>query len=194
MVAAASVLAACSSDSVVAPAAELMVGPSATKVSDAVKKAKGAMESPPDITMTGLKWERQLDEPVVRSFPVTYKRGGKLEIKELGFKIEVPKEAILTDSIMVLVTALEGHTVAYSFEPHGTVFVEPVSIEQSLKGTSWKANKDKGLFSVGYFANDWQINTSSGRAQINEVLPAWLDRDKVFYDIFHFSGYMVSLD
>ncbi len=192
----ATALTACNTDHLVAPASEPTPEfiASQTKVTDALAKLKSDMASPPSITMTGLQWEKALTAPVSRSFTVTFKDGGKLEIKELGFKIVVPKNAILTNNLLVTVTALEGKAVAYSFEPHGTLFVQPVSIEQGLNSTSWKNNKGKGLFNVGYFANDSQLNLLNGNALINEVLPAWLDRDKLYFDVFHFSGYMVSMD
>ncbi len=196
VLAVATTLSACNADRLVAPAPAPSpeFNASQTKVSDALAKLKDLMASPPSITMTGLQWEQALQAPVSRSFVVTFKKGGKLEIKELGFKIDVPKGAILTDSLRVTVTALEGRAVAYSFEPHGTLFVLPVSIEQGLNSTSWKNNKGKGLFNVGYFAHDWQVNSLSGNALINDVLPAWLDQDKLYFDVFHFSGYMVSMD
>lgn len=194
VLAVATTLSACSPDQLVAPISTPELTASQTKVSDALEKLKGVMESPPSITMTGLQWNNARQVPLSRSFMVTFKKGGQLEIKELGFKISVPKEAILTESVLVTVTALEGKAVAYSFEPHGTLFVEPVSIEQGLNLTSWKGNKSKGLFNVGYFAHDWQVNPLSGDALINEVMPAWLDRDKLYFDVFHFSGYMVSMD
>lgn len=188
--------AACSADRVTEPT--LSPTAAASKTSDAWDKYREKGEGNVLKVNGALQWAKQLDAPVVRTFAVTDRDGGKLEIKELGFKIEVPKNALdNSDSkvpLVITVTALPGKVVAYSFQPHGIRFLRPLEVDQELKATDWKGNKLNGIFTVGYFANDWQLDLAGNRILIDEFIPAYLRGDHLYFDISHFSGYMVSLD
>lgn len=141
------------------------------------------------IDKVALKWTTPLAAPITRSFYVT-NAGGTFEIPETGFKLTVPANALPASSMTITATALAGAGVAYSFEPHGTVFRRPLVFNQSLAPTTYS----NGLLGGGYFANDSQVNALSGVVSLNELLPATVLGNRVHFNIDHFSGYMVSMD
>lgn len=179
---------ACNFDQVNAPAATGPVVPaSLSRLSDSIKAAGQLV-----LLETGLLRDVPLLEPVVVSQMITWKKGGKIEIKELGLEVDVPKEAIEGDSLLITVTALPGVAVAYDFQPHGTKFLKPLEFEQSLKDSNWGGQKLKATLYGGYFASADQIDMASGLAIVNELITAYVTGNKVEFDIWHFSGYMVS--
>ncbi len=131
-------------------------------------------------------------KPVVVSKTFT-REGGELRIPELGFALNVPANAIPGSSLKITVTALPGKAVAYDFAPHGTKFLKPLTFSQDLRNT----NGLLGLLvrpnlSGGYFKNNGQVDTQTGRAQIDETIPLRMQGNTVTFEIHHFSGYLVS--
>lgn len=142
--------------------------------------------------MAPLSRDVALSSPIVRSFTFD-KKGGKIEIKETGLRIDVPSGAIPGSSLTITVTALAGSGIAYDFQPHGTVFLKPLDFEQDLDGTSWEKLKLKGTLLGGYFADPSQLNVlGNGLALLDELFPVTLNKNTASFDIRHFSGYMVS--
>lgn len=139
----------------------------------------------------GITRTTALNAPVSSSVTFT-SAGGIIDIPALGLKVTVPAGAIPTSSMTITVTALAGSTVAYDFQPHGTKFLKPLRMEQSLVGTNMENVLLKPTFYGAYFENTSQVNTSAGSATINELLSAVTFSNTVSFDINHFSGYMVS--
>ena len=69
-----------------------------------------------------------------------------------------------------------------------------LSMAQDLSSTTWARNSSFMLLGGGYFKNDAQVNTTTGVAQIDETLPVVVLGTKSFMQLWHFSGYMISMD
>lgn len=182
-IAALSFTAACASDSISAPSAA--AGPSAAK--DGLIGTVLSLLTP----VQGITRTTSLNAPVSASVKFT-SAGGVIAIPSLGLKVTVPAGAIPTSSMTITVTALAGNTVAYDFQPHGTKFLKPLRMEQSLVGTNLQNTLLKPTLYGAYFENNSQVNTSTGSAMINELLSAVTFSNTVSFNINHFSGYMVS--
>ncbi|MGV3709064.1 MAG: hypothetical protein ACO1Q7_09490 [Gemmatimonas sp.] len=190
--AAVSFLAACSADSPAPLAPELQrsnalnttaVTGSGQLVSDLVSglvPAKALRRTTPVATQ------------ITRSVKITKAIGGAIDIPETGLRIEIPAGAIPRDTMTITVTALAGRSVAYDFQPHGTTFLKPLAFRQSLTKTTWFQAILKPTLSGGYFANTAQVDPTTGIALLNEVLPLTILNNEARFNIFHFSGYMVS--
>jgi hypothetical protein len=133
-----------------------------------------------------------LNAPITRSVTVNNATGGVLLVPETGLEVIIPAGALPTSQMTITVKALAGRAVAYDFEPHGTQFVKPLQFRQSLGLTLYTLLPIKPALSGGYFANTNQVNTTTGRSNLNEVLNATVVGGTVRFDIKHFSGYMVS--
>lgn len=126
-----------------------------------------------------------------RSFTFT-RKGGRIEMQELGMRVDVPENAIPENSLTIVVTALPGKTIAYDFQPHGTVFLKPLVFRQELNSTSWDKLGFKGIVNGGYFKDVAQIDLVEGSALLDELFPITIKSSEVTFNIKHFSGYMVS--
>lgn len=181
--AASSALAACSTDSVTAPA----VAPSNGLLGSTLGLVTNLLSS-----VTGLLRLSPLQTAVTRSVLVTRSQGGELRIPETGLRLTIPANAIPRDTMTITVTALAGRAVAYEFQPHGTKFAKPLTFSQDLSVTSWLTSLLRPQLSGGYFKDASQVNTETGVSVINEELVARINGTRVDFDISHFSGYMVS--
>ena len=185
-------LAACNTDRAVGPSADRTT---ATLAPGGV--ANGDVITGPLTTLiskTALTWPTSRRDALVRSFTVRQDSGSTLELPEVGLVVQVPKGAIPTAQMTITITVLPGLAVAYSFEPHGTVFRKPLIVQQNLALTSWAGNTGLSFIGAGYFANDNQVNPLTGTVLLNELLPANLIGTRLRFAIQHFSGYMVSTD
>ena len=144
------------------------------------------------INVTGLMRKKPLTASVARSANITQRDGGRIEIPELGFRLDIPAGAIPAASMVITVTALPGSMVAYDFQPHGTKFLKPLSIRQDLNGSNWDNLGVKGKLNGGYFKDVSQLNLTAGTAKLDETFPVTLQSSRLSFDIIHFSGYMVS--
>lgn len=180
---ASSALAACSTDSITAPAP----APSNGLLGSTLGLVNNLLSS-----VTGLLRLAPLQSPVTRSVLVTRSQGGELRIPETGLRLTIPAGAIPRDTMTITVTALAGRAVAYEFQPHGTRFAKPLTFSQDLSVTSWLVSLLKPELSGGYFKDASQVNTQTGVSVINEELDARISGNRVTFDISHFSGYMVS--
>lgn len=139
-----------------------------------------------------LKRTVPLETDVVRS-AVIGSAGGIIDVPEAGLRLVVPTGAVSAPTA-ISVTALAGPLVAYTFEPHGIVFSEVVSAEQSLFGT--EATTATYVSSRGYFSSsdaiDWETSTAAV-TQVSLVQPEQAGASIKFY-LNHFSGYLIAVD
>jgi hypothetical protein len=119
-------------------------------------------------------------------------RGGRIEIKDAGIRVDFPRGAVLAPT-RITVTALRGDNVAYLFEPHGLAFRAPVRVRQRLKGTAaWKTSLADEL--QGAYFEQLLVDPSEKFARSLERRSSRLKDSKAAleFSIEHFSGYMVS--
>lgn len=109
----------------------------------------------------------------------------------VGLTISIPSGA-LAATTTIKVTALAGSAVAYSFEPH-LEFAKPVTLTQSLKGTSAGGLLSLPLVSGAHFEGD-QLTLSGGLAVVNEVVPALANifTQTASFNVGHFSGWILA--
>jgi len=154
--------------------------------------------APQEALVSALLREDALGAPITVS-KVISRNGGVINIPATDFQLRIPRGAFDADTMTITVTALAGSTVAYSFEPHGTVFNVPLTFVQHLGRTSLKGKPAPGLLSHlegAYFPDVGLVNPATGDAIVTETLPAqivatWTD-DVVMFPIHHFSGYLIS--
>lgn len=114
--------------------------------------------------------------------------GGTIRIPQTGFELVVPPGAV-AGATAFRVTALAGSVVAYEFAPHGIRFKAPLKFRQSVLYTNIGWGQAVG---GGYFTDPARIDPRGRKAQVAEQIPARIDGSWVVFDIWHFSGYLVS--
>jgi hypothetical protein len=167
-------------------------------ISSALESARAAKTNlPHSFLVQGLLREKPLDNPVVVT-KVIPDGGGSIDVPGTDFQLQVPKGAFDGKQMAITVKALPGYTVAYDFEPHGTVFKVPLKFVQKLGHTNLKGIKPPPGFNTqwsgAYFPKANLVDAVSGIAVVTELLPANLTwtGDQITFPIWHFSGYMVS--
>lgn len=117
--------------------------------------------------------------------------GGTLRLPQAGFTLTVPPGAVKKPTTFS-VTALAGADVAYEFEPHGTVFLRPLSATQELRGTRHALAGPSLL--AGYFPDRSALSTSGLGTLVSERIAGTVDlrRTAFTWPIGHFSGYIVA--
>lgn len=120
--------------------------------------------------------------------------GGSIEIPEAGFRLDVPKNTFVTPTT-ISVTALQGLSAAYEFEPHGLTLDKRLFITQDLNATAAISNLLGTNFTGAYFSSRDEISPT-GSADVHELLPTRVDLflGTVEFPIKHFSGYLVAVD
>ena len=95
----------------------------------------------------------------------------------------------------ITVTALKGDEVAYTFQPHGLRFREPVRIEQEFRGTTAEGNRSllEGVEGA-YFPSVADLDVANGVASVLEFRPTSVDvtGSKIKFTVDHFSGYLIA--
>lgn len=119
--------------------------------------------------------------------------GGTISIPQAGFSITFPSNAIKGQPTLITVTAVEGTSVAYLFEPHGLNFHNAPMITQDLRAT--EVFQDPGLRATlegAYFPDPTYLDGT--RARIRETRPTVVDVNgwKMKFNVQHFSGYLAS--
>ena len=120
--------------------------------------------------------------------------GGVIEIPETGFRLDVPKNALMAPTL-ITVTAVQGSTVAYEFEPHGLTLNKRLVVTQSLGLTSIVSNLLGRSFTGAYFTSRDDLHPD-GTAFVHELEPTSVDLFSLTarFSIGHFSGYLVGVD
>jgi len=124
--------------------------------------------------------------------------GGRISVPEADFELEIPSGAFDGNSLTFTVTAYAGATVAYDFQPHGTVFKKPLKAIQHLDHTNWGSQKlPNGYFpslTGAYFSDTTKFSLKTGWGIVDEFESTQLsDGGKtVTWQIPHFSGYIVA--
>ncbi|HLL46028.1 MAG TPA: hypothetical protein VK399_04945 [Longimicrobiaceae bacterium] len=144
----------------------------------------------------------QRTSPLTRDISVSAeigKNGGSIEIREAGLRFIVPSNALVPPTrqktVTITVTALKGDEVAYTFQPHGLQFREPVRIEQEFKGTT--AERNRGLLEGvegAYFPSVSDLDAVGGVASVLEFRPTSVDvtGSRIKFTVDHFSGYLIA--
>ena len=191
------VLAACS-DSPTGPAS---AGPTAARAlaqgpSHSTSTTTSTTTSP--TTVQSLRRTAPLAQTVVVTKYLS-SGGGGIDIPGTDLQLQVPSGAIPGGGGMTFtITAYAGSVVAYDFQPHGTVFLKPLTAVQQLGHTNWtNLGLPAGSYPTmhgNYFANASQINFSTGQSVVNEVMPSTLNVSgaTMTWSVPHFSGYLVS--
>lgn len=185
--------AACSSDSIVAPAGKDVTAQSSstTLVSTLTNTLTTTLNTTTNLLtqVTGLGYAKPATTASVSA--VIGAQGGSLSLAD-GIRVTVPKGAVATN-ITFKVTRLAGNTVAYDFQPHGTTFAVPLQIEVPTGGTTFASQT---RVRAAYFPESSLLNLVTGIGFVSEFRPTTVSADKAWirFTVDHFSGYMVSLD
>lgn len=142
------------------------------------------------------------DTPLAGDISVTGaigKNGGTIEIPEAGIKVIFPRNALTppkaNQTFDITVTALKGDEVAYTFEPHGLTFREPVIIMQDYRNT--QAYRDPLMLSTiegAYFSALSDLDLVAATAKVSEFRPTDVDvtGSRIRFTVDHFSGYLIA--
>jgi hypothetical protein len=120
--------------------------------------------------------------------------GGRITVPGAGLTVVLPPLAVTTPTL-ITVTAVAGREVAYEFEPHGTQFLMPLTVTQSLAGTSATTG---GLLpttlSAAYFQSVQDLDQLNGTALVSELLGTSVSlwSNTVSFSVSHFSGYLIG--
>lgn len=162
------------------PARENMAAPQAS-----VLQALGNPVNYISATVLGRVAELPGDITVSKKIGVS---GGRIVVAATGFELIIPRGA-LSNEVVISVTAIAGKSVAYEFAPHGITFRRPLQFRQLASFTEgvWSS------YGGGYFQSRSQIESEMGTASLNEMVSASLNlQGWITFDIWHFSGYLVS--
>jgi hypothetical protein len=119
--------------------------------------------------------------------------GGTLSIPAAGASIYFPPGALLR-STKITMSAPAGSVVAYEFGPHGSQFLLPPVITQSLSGVAMTGVDPSGLVAA-YFSNLGDVNLATGVSLVTELLnlTVSLGNKTVHFPVGHFSGYLIAM-
>lgn len=167
-----------------------------SKMGDATSTRKGSHKSP-TLTTTGVVADvfvAVLGRAVPLRSDITVgaaigPAGGTITIPETGFTLVVPKGAV-KGVVNFSVTAMAGASVAYDFAPHGIKFKVPLQFRQSLSVTT--AFPGQALMG-GYFKDKTQVHSDEQKAKVDESTSTRRESGSVVFDLWHFSGYLVSM-
>ena len=153
----------------------------------------GGVSTLVDTTVSTLQFAVPLLSDISRSATVG-PEGGTIEIPETGFRLDIPKNALAAPTL-ITVTAVQGSTVAYEFEPHGLTLNKRLVVTQSLGLTSLVSTLLGHSFTGAYFTSRDDLHTD-GTAAIHELEPTSTDLFSLQarFSIGHFSGYLVGVD
>jgi len=146
-----------------------------------------------DTTVNALQLAVPLLSDISRSATIG-PEGGSIDIPETGFHLDVPKNAFYSPTL-ITVTAVQGSTVAYEFEPHGLTFNKRLIVTQSLSPTSLISSLLGHSFTGAYFTSRDDLH-ADGTAFVHELEPTTTDllSLQARFSIGHFSGYLVGVD
>lgn len=153
----------------------------------------GGVSTLVDTTVNALQFAIPLTGDISRSATIG-PDGGTIEIPETEFRLEIPKNALDTPTL-ITVTAVQGSTVAYEFEPHGLIPNKRLIVTQGLGGTSIAGRLLGRSFTGAYFTSRSDLH-ADGTAFVRELEPTTTDLVSLQtrFSIGHFSGYLVGVD
>lgn len=153
----------------------------------------GGVSTLVDTTLNTLRLGVPLVSDISRSATIG-PEGGTIDIPETGFHLDVPKNALYAPTL-ITVTAVQGSTVAYEFEPHGLALNKRLVVTQSLSPTGLVSNLLGHSFTGAYFTSRDDLH-QDGTAFVHELEPTTSDllSLQVRFSIGHFSGYLVGVD
>jgi hypothetical protein len=116
--------------------------------------------------------------------------GGTLSIPEAGVTVTVPRGA-LSASTTITMTARAGAAIAYDFAPHGITFNEPLTLTQSLRGTTASLLSFSDL-QLAYYSDPSLIGDLT--AVVSELIDgvSGIMTWSFSAPIRHFSGYILT--
>lgn len=194
----------CAPERATAPSAD--VASADVPAAVAQQNAKGGTLFTPIVTPAGTTVSvAQRDKPLKQDVVVTQTitpRGGQLHIGAAGLTVYFAPGAV-TQPLTVTATAYAGTSVAYSFEPHGTVFHAPVYVVQDLQITTVKSNMGQASDIAGAYMPDGIADLSpNGTALVSEIHTAEMTKGhdylgklvltNAIFEIQHFSGYILT--
>ena len=146
-----------------------------------------------DTTVRSLQYAVPLLGDISRSATIGVD-GGTIDIPETGFHLDIPKNAVAAPTT-ITVTAVQGSTVAYEFQPQGLTLNKRLIVTQDLSLTSVVSNLLGTSFTGAYFTSRNDLH-SDGTALVHELEPTTTDLTslQVRFSIGHFSGYLVGVD
>lgn len=183
-------LAACSSEPTSAPSSPLAPDAASSSLSGLQRIAGASGLSVALTNLPGL--QRKVALPASITVQQTFgTSGGVLSIPQAGVTLSIPGGA-LAAPLTISMTARAGSLIAYDFEPHGTVFAQPLVFVQSLGGTN-ATPLSAALLQLGYYSDP--ANLSSQGALVDELRGGTLNSFRTSFtsSIPHFSGYMVAV-
>lgn len=152
---------------------------------DATLKTVGSL-----VTVKGLTWKAPASSATATA--VIGKNGGTVSLGEAT--LTVPAGAVKSSTTFQIIR-LPGSIVAYDFEPAGTSFPKPLTLEIKTGGTTLASYANPEVRGA-YFPLASLLNQVLGLARVSEFRNAKLssDRGTITFTVEHFSGYMVSMD
>lgn len=147
----------------------------------------GAVTAPP-LTTTPLHRTTPLAAAVTVS-QLVGPDGGTLAIPAAGVTVTVPAGA-LDRATTITMTARAGSLLAYDFAPHGITFAKPLTLTQSLAGTSATLLGAPTL-RLGYYTDASLLSATT--ATVTELLGGVVNTLGWSFSapVRHFSGYLV---
>lgn len=134
-------------------------------------------------------------EPLEEDVQVTAtigRAGGTMSLPEAGLRVIFPQDAVKRNT-QITITARRGSNVAYTFEPHGLVFRQPLIAQQDARVTEAYKNPLFQLSRGAYFSSEESVLGKV--AKVTEFRPTEFDLtgSKFKWTIEHFSGYLLSI-
>lgn len=168
-----------------------LLAPDPTRRGDTASAQRGTSAARAKI----LKRSTRLRDDVVATFTLT-PAGGSFTIEDAGLLVHFPPDAVSSD-LIITATAHRGDRVVYSFEPHGTVFNEPIMIAQLMSHTVERRRGPNGPdVRGGYLARSLGDVDATGFGAFAETFDThYAGRGKDPYIVFfteHFSGYALA--
>ena len=167
--------------------------PTAPGVPDPLVRAANTVAAlQPSLDLAGglvsvLKWVEPLESDEVVT-EVIGPDGGKIELKNAGFKLHVPKGA-LDHEVPITVTAVAGELVGFEFQPHGLEFDLPVKAQQKQQKLALPRGQKKGNIFAAYYEGPLL-----SQVEAREILGIEVTEASQSFLIWHFSGYVIATD
>jgi uncharacterized membrane-anchored protein len=182
LLAAVTLMVACSGEPATAPASQLSAPPSVPS-----QDLLGVLSS---LQLTPVL---QRTTPLASSITVTKiidATGGTLSIPAAGVTVTVPAGALSSPTVITM-TARAGSILAYDFEPHGITFAKPLTFSQSLSGTN-ATLLNVPFLKLGYYSDPNLLG--SVFALVSELINGSTNLLSWTFTapIKHFSGYVVA--